>query len=322
MEDRHIQVPTIDDMIRRAAEEIQRHGSHVKASRGATEEITGVLMELTNPRARLSRSATRGKIFSSLGELLWYLSGTDDVDFISHYIPNYTDYANGYGAYGPRLFDLSGHNQIQNVISLLKDRKTSRRAAIQIFSAKDIEKNRQDVPCTCTVQFILREDKLNAITYMRSNDLYMGIPHDVFSFTMIQEILAKVLRVDVGKYIHNVGSLHIYKRDKEKINRYLDEGWQPTNKPMPPMPEEDPRSSVEMLLKVEEKIRNEENIDQDIAANIELDEYWLDLIRLLQIFRHVKEEDPEKAKAIGKALESPVYPVFVGSAVDESIRTQ
>jgi len=318
MEDRHIQISTIDDMIRRAAKQILEYGSQVETSRGTTQEITGVLLELTNPRARLSRSATRGNIFSSLGELLWYLSATDDVQFISHYIPDYTDYADGYGAYGPRLFDFNGHDQVKNVISLLEERKTSRRASIQIFSAKDIEKDRKYVPCTCTLQFLIRNGKLNTITYMRSNDLYMGLPHDVFCFTMIQELLSRVLSVELGNYIHNVGSLHIYKRDEEKMDTYLDEGWQPTDKPMPPMPKEAPFSSVEKMLNAESKIRNEENINRDIAANIELDEYWLDLIRLLQIFRHVKEENAEKAKAIDAKLKSPAYSVFVKSAVDES----
>ena len=318
MEDRHIQVPTVDDMTRRAAKQILEYGRQVEASRGTTQEITGVLLELTNPRARLSRSATRGNIFSSLGELLWYLSAGDDVRFISYYIPDYTDYGDSYGAYGPRLFDFNGHNQVKNVISLLEERKSSRRASIQIFSAKDIEKDRKDVPCTCTFQFLIRNGKLNMITYMRSNDLYRGLPHDVFCFTMIQELLSRSLGVGLGNYIHNVGSLHIYNRDKEKMGEYLDEGWQPTNKPMPPMPKSDPSSSVDKMLDAESTIRNEENINRNVAANIELDEYWLDLIRLLQIFRHVKGGNLEEAKAIGSEVKSPVYSVFVRSAVYES----
>ncbi len=317
MEDRHIRVPTVDDMMRRAAEEIQKHGRYVVASRGATEEITGILMELTNPRARLSRSATRGKIFSSLGELLWYLSGSKDLDFISYYISNYTDYADGYGAYGPRLFDLCGHNQVQNVLSLLKNRPTSRRATIQLFRAKDIEKHRQDVPCTCTIQFMVREEALNCITYMRSNDLYRGLPHDIFSFTMIQEILAKILGIEIGTYIHNVGSLHVYEDDKEEFQKYLCEGWQPTNIYMPPMPDKNPRSSVQKLIDIESKIRNTEDIKRDLSDDIEMHFYWLDLVRLLQIFHHLKEGESDKAIAINKKIEEQAYSVFVSNAINK-----
>ena len=151
MESRHIRVPTLDDMTRRVASAIQEHGLQVDASRGATREIAGVLLELTNPRARLSRSATRGKIFGALGELLWYLSGESDLEFIKHYLPNYAEYGDKYGAYGPIIFNLSGHNQLENVISMLQKRKTARRANMQIFRAKDIEKDRKGVPRTCNI---------------------------------------------------------------------------------------------------------------------------------------------------------------------------
>ena len=65
------------------------------SSKGDHREVTGVLLELTNPRARLSRTETRGKLFSALGELCWYLAGSNDVDFISYYIPFYKTLSEG-----------------------------------------------------------------------------------------------------------------------------------------------------------------------------------------------------------------------------------
>ena len=193
---------------------LARKDEVVNASRGKTAEAIGVLIEITDARARLSRTETRGKLFSSLGELLWYLTRERQLDFIERYIPRYKkeseDGVTVYGGYGPRLFAWRGHDQLRNVIELLKERPTSRRAVIQIFDAEDIADPHIEVPCTTTLQFFVRDERLDMVTTMRSNDAYFGLPHDVFCFTMLQEIVARSLDRDIGIYRHFVGSLHIY----------------------------------------------------------------------------------------------------------------
>ena len=105
---------------------------------------------------RLSRSETRGRAFSCLGEFLWYLSGDNQLDFIRHYIKKYDheseDKKTVYGGYGPRIFCQRGHNQLENVIGLLQEHPTSRRAVIQLFNAEDLgtRPRHPDIPCTCT----------------------------------------------------------------------------------------------------------------------------------------------------------------------------
>ena len=65
----YFRADTLDDLMRDVVSEIQRHGVETNPSRGGATEITGVLLELSNPRARLSRTETRGRVFSCLGEL-------------------------------------------------------------------------------------------------------------------------------------------------------------------------------------------------------------------------------------------------------------
>src|SRR5262245_47697345 len=128
---------TLDDLLRKLYPRIIASKNRPSASRGDIREVLGVLLELTNPLARLSRSETRGKPYSCLGELLWYLSRDNKLDFIAHYIPEYKDESEDgetvYSGYGPRLFTLDGVNQVQNVINLLTKKPTSRRAVIQLF---------------------------------------------------------------------------------------------------------------------------------------------------------------------------------------------
>src|ERR1700722_12591720 len=247
MADAYFSGGTLDDVMRSVIDAIRLHGGRIHPSKGWATELTGVLLELTDPRARLSRTETRGKPYSCLGELCWYLAKTNKLNFISYYIPRYKDYAEGdevFGAYGPRLFDWKGLNQLANVTDLLGRKRDSRQAVIQLFDGHDIVGEHGDVPCTCTVQFMLRQGVLQMFISMRSNDAFIGLPHDIFCFTMIQEIVARTLSVELGTYKHAVGSLHLYDTDEEAAQQFLGEGWQSTQAPMPSMPVGDPWSEI------------------------------------------------------------------------------
>jgi thymidylate synthase len=273
---------TIDDLLRTAFRKLLESKNYVKASRGSMTELTGVLLQLTNPRARLSRTETKGRLFSCLGELFWYLAKTDDLTFIRYYLSHYAEESDDgqtvYGAYGPRLFSMRENNQIANVVKLLRERPTSRRAVIQLFDAADIAKVHKGIPCTCTLQFMIRDNHLILFTNMRSNDTFIGLPYDVFAFTMLQEIIARALGIDVGPYKHAVGSLHLYERNRKAAQQYLEEGWQETVEvSMPPMPLGDPWPALRTLLKAESDIR--QGKAPDLPA-LKLDHYWTDLARL------------------------------------------
>ena len=87
----HIVRETLDDVLLQLYPELLGSTSVVLASRGEFTEAIGALIEIQNPRARLSRSETRGKLFSSLGELLWYLSRDNQLVFIERYLSHYRE---------------------------------------------------------------------------------------------------------------------------------------------------------------------------------------------------------------------------------------
>lgn len=279
---------SLDDLMHRVFAALLKRRTLINTSRGECREVNGVLLRLTQPRARLSRSEGRGRPISALGELLWYLAGSRDLGFISYYVPIYKDESEDgktvRGAYGPRLFRSRGQDQIRNVIETLQRKSTSRRAVIQIFDSSDLARNYKEIPCTCTLQFLCRGRRLHMITSMRSNDAFLGLPHDVFAFTMLQELIARSIGVEPGVYDHAVGSLHLYRRDEAKAASYLDEGWQSTVL-MPPMPLGDPWPAVRTLLRAERRIRRGEKFSLDDHS---LPAYWADLIRLLQALRLFK----------------------------------
>ena len=233
---------TLDDILKKVLEKLLKSSVKVKATRGENRELIGVNIQLNNPRARLSHTEGKGKVFSAIGELLWYLSGTDKLRFIEYYLPHYgndnsDDGKTVRGAYGPRLFNARGEiNQIDNVLNLLREKPQSRRAVIQLFDASDIQGKFKEIPCTCTLQFLNRNNKLDLVVSMRSNDAYLGFSHDVFAFTMLQELFARTLGVELGKYHHFAGSLHLYDENEPRAKSYIGEGWQPTvDVEMPPL---------------------------------------------------------------------------------------
>lgn len=304
---------TLDDLLYRVLKKLlARKGRGVKATRGMTLEKTGVLLHLTSPRARLSRTVRRSQIFSCLGELSWYLSKSNSLRFITYYVAAYKDESSDgktiAGAYGPRLFDFRGQDQISNVIELLRERENSRRAVIQIFDAADL-KNTREVPCTCTIQFMIRQRKLHAITTMRSNDAYLGMPHDIFAFTMIQELMARSLGVELGSYKHAVGSLHLYEEHIEAAQAYIDDGLHETVQ-MPPMPLGDQFGSVKQFLSLESKIRRKKKVNLDKA---EMDPYWKDLVRLLRIYRFFKDSDSRGMSRQMSKMFSKIYDQYIES---------
>ncbi len=307
------QADTLDDLLHQVLDAALTQGTTVQASKGANRELSCVLLKLTNPRARLSHTEKRGRVFSPLGELAWYLSRSNSADFISYYITRYREYAEAdgtiHGAYGPRLFGMRDVDQVGNVITKLRTKPTSRQAVIQLFDAGDLAREWKDIPCTCSLQFMVRSDRLDMATMMRSNDAFVGLPHDVFTFTMLQEIVARALGCEPGAYSHFAGSLHVYDENEANARKYLDEGWQGTvGAAMPPMPVGDPWPAISMWLEAEQAIRCCVPLGVGVGA---LAPYWQDLIRLLQVFRCWQDGNLEGITTLRSEMTDPVYDEYI-----------
>lgn len=304
---------SLDDLLRAAIKALIERGDAVSPTKGPNRELRGVTLQLTNPRARLSRSESRGRVISALGEFLWYLSGSNATDQITHYIPKYSQYdENGivFGAYGPRLRGAT--DQLATVIDLLRERPSTRRAVIQIFDGDDLVQDPKDVPCTCTLQFLSRAEHLDLIVYMRSNDVFIGLPHDVFCFTMIQELVARSVGVDVGQYIHVVGSLHLYDNKAEDAHGFLAEGCFAT-KAMPPMPRVDPMPAVAEILAFEAQTRSGAD---PVSVALPSDQYWADLARLLVAFELDRGGRRGEIASVVGQMTTDVYNLHVQDRLD------
>ncbi len=141
---------------------------------------------------------------------------------------------------------------------LLNDNGT-RQAAISIFKTEtDISKDTKDVPCTLNIHFMIRDGKLDCFISMRSNDVIWGLPYDIFTFTVLQELMAQELGVGLGKYYHYVNSMHIYEYHFKFAKNIL-EGKQITDYQV--ALNSSSFNNIQGLLKQEKSIRDNKRIN-------------------------------------------------------------
>lgn len=239
---------TIDDLWYDALVEILIKGDSLPSRDGPTKEVLGYVARLSDPRAHFLFNPIR-KVSPAYAaaELLWFLSGQRVVHALTPYAPQYARFCNegelnilqsgdegpagtkqnvlyAHGAYGYRLDRrFGGRCQLENIIRMLQADPMSRQAVITLYDAgMDQEKatsgDKKDIPCTLSLNFILRDGKLNCQGTMRSNDIWLGLPHDIWAFTSIQLLVAEALGVEVGWYQHSAMSLHLYDRNRAKAD--------------------------------------------------------------------------------------------------------
>jgi thymidylate synthase len=172
---------------------------------------------ITLPERKLSYSFM-------FGEAAWMLEGKNDVESVSKYVDGVKRFSDDgktfYGAYGPKIL-----TQWSYVVdTILKDHE-SRQAVINIW--RENPRSSKDIPCTLSLQFILREASdelwLHTIATMRSNDAWLGTPYDTFNFSAISFYIACHLnsygiKCKLGSLNIQAGSRHIYETDFKKLD--------------------------------------------------------------------------------------------------------
>lgn len=197
--------------------------SPTSSRNGDAREMIGFQGIITDPKTNfLLNSRRRLSPHYAAAELLWYLNWTDDATMIIHYAPQYekfTENGRAYGAYGSRIALPTQGNQLSHVIGILRHSPDSRQAVVSLWDRSDVyvANNRlsKDIPCTLSLQFLVRDNRLHMITTMRSQDIWLGMPYDVFCFTCLQMIVADALNIEVGVYVHQCGSVHLYEKNYE-----------------------------------------------------------------------------------------------------------
>ena len=219
------------DVVWQEAAETFRQSLGVRAQDGrggSTREIIHAAMSITDPRQRWVVSRTPPlNIAFALAEVVWIMTGRRDLAFLEYWNSEFPKFVGPgpelHGAYGYRLRRHLGIDQLERAYQALNNNADTRQIVLQIWDSgidmptSDGAPADPDIPCNVVAMPKLRDGKLEWLQIIRSNDMFLGVPHNFVQFTCIQEVLAGWLGVECGSYNQISDSLHVYDHNWEGV---------------------------------------------------------------------------------------------------------
>ena len=167
---------------------------------------------------------------SIIYELLWFLRGDTNVQYLrEHGVSIWDEWADEQGnlgrVYGAQWRDWRGANgahvdQIDQVIAQIKSNPQSRRLIVNAWNAAEIEEMALP-PCHVLFQFYVQDRQLSCQLYQRSADLFLGVPFNIASYSLLTMMVAQVCDLQAGDFIHTFGDLHLYTNHLEQAREQL-----------------------------------------------------------------------------------------------------
>ena len=163
-------------------------------------------------------------------ELLWFLRGDTNVKWLQDQgVSIWDEWAAQDGELGPvygkqwrswtapdgRVID-----QISNVITALKTNPDSRRHIVSAWNPADVD-DMALPPCHCLFQFYVADGKLSCQLYQRSADVFLGVPFNIASYALLTVMMAKVVGLEPGEFVHTLGDAHLYLNHLDQAREQL-----------------------------------------------------------------------------------------------------
>lgn len=167
---------------------------------------------------------------SIIVELLWFLQGDTNIKYLKkNNVSIWDEWADENGDLGP----VYGHqwrswpakdggtiDQITKLVDQLKKNPDSRRLIVSAWNVADVD-NMALPPCHTMFQFYVANGKLSCQLYQRSADVFLGVPFNIASYALLTMMLAQVVGLEPGEFIHTLGDAHLYSNHIEQANLQL-----------------------------------------------------------------------------------------------------
>lgn len=173
-------------------------------------------------------------------ELLWLLSGSTNVRYLQENgVKIWDEWADANGDLGPvygqqwRAWETQDGrviDQVQQVLDKIKHNPDDRRMIVSAWNPGMIDKMALP-PCHCLFQFQVVDGKLNCHLYQRSADIFLGVPFNIASYSLLTMMMAQVSGLKPGVFVHSFGDVHIYSNHVEQVKEQLSR----TPRPFPAM---------------------------------------------------------------------------------------
>lgn len=216
-------------------EHVFKHGT-VTSPRGMkVYEVLGYKSKIDMNRPIIFNEKRKLGYKFMAAEAAWILSGDDRVETISPYSRDISKFSDDgekfFGAYGPKVM-----GQLEYVVKKLLEDQDTRQAVVNIWRESPPES--RDIPCTLSLQWLIRNGELHCVATMRSSDLWLGHPYDCFNFSAISFYILLWLRksgikLNLGDLHLTAGSKHIYEKNIEQVSEIINDYWD-NGAPKPP----------------------------------------------------------------------------------------
>ncbi|HJY20032.1 MAG TPA: thymidylate synthase [Chthoniobacterales bacterium] len=167
---------------------------------------------------------------SIIYELLWFLRGDTNIKYLNeHGVSIWDEWADENGnlgrVYGAQWRDWRGLNgihvdQITKVISEIRENPSSRRLIVSAWNPAEIDTMALP-PCHVLFQFYVNEGELSCQLYQRSADLFLGVPFNIASYSLLTMMVAQACDLKPGDFVHTFGDLHLYSNHLEQAREQL-----------------------------------------------------------------------------------------------------
>ena len=167
---------------------------------------------------------------SIIYELLWFLRGDSNIQYLKdNGVSIWDEWANADGELGPiygvqwRSWptpDGSSIDQIGKIMRQLRENPDSRRIILSAWNVADIDRMALP-PCHCLFQFWVADGKLSCLLYQRSCDVFLGVPFNIASYSLLTHMLAQQSDLNVGEFIWTGGDCHLYSNHLEQADEQL-----------------------------------------------------------------------------------------------------
>jgi len=169
-------------------------------------------------------------IKSIIYELLWFLRGDTNIRYLNeHGVTIWDEWADENGnlgrVYGAQWRGWRGENdvrvdQIENVVAQIKSNPQSRRLIVSAWNPAELDRMALP-PCHVLFQFYVQGGELSCQLYQRSADLFLGVPFNIASYALFTMMVAQVVDLTPGDFVHTFGDLHLYKNHLEQAHEQL-----------------------------------------------------------------------------------------------------
>ena len=173
---------------------------------------------------------TTKKVFLKgiIHELIWLLSGETNIKYLTdNGVHIWDEWADKDGNLGPvygaqwRNFNGQGIDQISDVIERIKNNPQDRRLIVTAWNPAQIEEMALP-PCHAFFQFDVTPDGyLNCQLYQRSCDMFLGVPFNIASYSLLTMMIAQVCGLKAGEFVHTLGNAHVYSNHFEQVQTQL-----------------------------------------------------------------------------------------------------